>query len=153
MSASGHPERRGWFLGLQQVPCGHPGADPAIEDAHVEAGPPQHPPRAAGSEGPGIVVDDDRQRRIDAERTEASAELVDVGQGMPAERRVGGRPGQDGFEVEEPGVGQVALQVAVEAAARLLAETPADIQQLRAAGLGGGQLIDGNQHISASGHA
>lgn len=106
-----------------------------------------------GRERARLVIHDDRRARIDTEGTEARAELVDARQGMPAKGGVGRRPGQDGFEVEEPGVGQVALEVAVEAAARLLTQPPADVQQLRAAGKGRGQVIDSDQHIRASGHA
>jgi hypothetical protein len=47
----------------------------------------------------------------------------------------------------------VALQVALEAAAGTLAQSPANIQQLSSVGQRGGQFVDGDQDISASGHA
>ena len=149
----GQPERRLRLRGLQQVPGSHPGSEAAIQHADVESGPTQHPPGASGGEGAGVVVDHDRQCRIDAECTQAGAELVDIGEGVPAQHRVDGRSGQHRFQVEEARFGQVALQVAVEAAAGTLAQPPADIEQLRAGCQLGGQVIDSDQDVSASGHS
>ena len=126
-----------------------PGAEAAVEHAHlVVAEVPQRPPGAGGDRRVAVVIDHDRVPAPDAEPAHRGLEVGGGRQRVPAAGAR--RSGQVGVQVHERGAGQVARAVAVDPGRP--AQPPAHVEQDRRCAVGqlAGQRLDVDQRMAGA---